>query len=69
MAPSDANPMRTFDPSKPCMVHDGLNDDWFEWHPEREEARFRQQAERHSRDDPDVIAYQGLLLDGWKAKG
>jgi hypothetical protein len=28
------NPMSTFDPSQPAMVHDRLNDRTFEWTPE-----------------------------------
>jgi hypothetical protein len=56
-------PMREFDPSKPSLVHDGLNDTVFEWQPERCEANFRRYAEQGRTG---VINWDGLLLDGWR---
>jgi hypothetical protein len=50
--------MRTFDPTKPAMVHDQLNDETFEWQPER----FHSMSSPHG---DDMIEWDGLLLDGW----
>jgi hypothetical protein len=55
-------PMKDFDPSTPAMVHDRLNDRTFEWKPPSMEANYRQYAEPVG---PDVIEWDGLLLDGW----
>jgi hypothetical protein len=55
-------PMKNFDPTKPAMVHDRLNDRTFEWKPASMAANYRQYAEPFG---PDVIAWDGLLLDGW----
>jgi hypothetical protein len=53
--------MGEFDPSKPAMVHDGLNDDMFEWLPEK----YREHYERYaSAFRPGVVEWDGLLLDG-----
>ena len=57
------NPMSTFDPSTPAMVHDRLNDRTFEWKPETMQANYEQYATPFG--PPDVIAWDGLLLDGW----
>jgi hypothetical protein len=57
-------PMNTFDPSNSCKVHDGLNDCLFDWKPEWA-LNYRTYAEKHNQDDPNVIAWDGLLLDGW----
>jgi hypothetical protein len=37
----DLRPMSEFDPSKPAMVHDRLNDEMFEWMPERHMAHWK----------------------------
>ena len=58
----DLQPMASFDPTHPCLVHDGLNDCTFEWKPEWA-GHCREHAE--DRDTPGVIAWDGLLLDGW----
>ncbi len=39
------NPTGTFDPLKPAMVHDRLNDRTFEWTPETMQANYEQYAE------------------------
>jgi hypothetical protein len=50
-----------FDPSAPAMVHDRLNDRTFEWSP-----GMRAHYEQYAREiAPGVIAWDGLLLDGW----
>jgi hypothetical protein len=55
--------MREFDPTRPALVHDRLNDGLFEWLPEQYRAHF----EHHGRPDGDgVIVWDGLHLDGWK---
>jgi hypothetical protein len=63
------NPMSTFDPSKPAMVHDRLNDRTFQWKPKTMQANYEQYASPFG--PPDVIAWDGLLLDGWlpRSKG
>jgi hypothetical protein len=33
--PDNLRPMSEFDPSKPALVHDRLNDEMFEWMPDR----------------------------------
>ena len=38
------NPMSTFDPSKPAMVHDRLNDRTFQWKPKTMQANYEQYA-------------------------
>ncbi|MHC2283563.1 hypothetical protein ACVME8_010206 [Bradyrhizobium diazoefficiens] len=56
------NPMSTFNPKCPCMVHDRLNDQTIAWKPEWADD-YRQYGEPY--DTPDVISWDGLLLDGW----
>jgi hypothetical protein len=41
---ADLRPMSEFDPSNPSMVHDQLNDDTFEWLPEK----YREHYERYA---------------------
>jgi hypothetical protein len=55
------NPMNEFDPSYPCMVHDLLNDESLEWPPVRALSYGRWARE----ESEGVIAFDGLLLDGW----
>ncbi|OSJ36981.1 hypothetical protein BSZ19_01545 [Bradyrhizobium japonicum] len=55
------NPMATFNPAEPCRVHDALNNTFIDWKPEWA-ARYREYAAPH---DEGVIAFDGLLLDGW----
>jgi hypothetical protein len=56
----DLRPMSEFDPSKPAMVHDRLNDETFEWVPERYMAHWEPVWEA----EPGVIGWDGL--DGWR---
>jgi hypothetical protein len=56
------HPMKEFDPTKPAMVHDRLNDRTFEWKPATMQANYGKYAEAFG---PDVIEWDGLLLDGW----
>lgn len=55
------NSMDTFDPDCACQVHDGLNDQMIEWRPQWA-AMYR---EHGTTWDEGVIAWDGLLLDGW----
>lgn len=54
------NPMDTFDPDRPCQVHDGLNDQTIEWKPQWG-SMYR---EHGAKWDEGVVAWDGLLLDG-----
>jgi hypothetical protein len=56
-------PMATFDPTQPCELHDQLNDIWFQW-PVKDAELYRGHAEPW--DTPGVIAFDGMLLDGWR---
>jgi hypothetical protein len=56
-------PMSMFDPSRPALIHDDLNDTFFKWQPERYEAHFRKHAWQWCTG---VISWDGLLLDGWR---
>jgi hypothetical protein len=60
----DLHPMSTFDPRRPCKVHDRLNDRTFDWKPEWV-GNYREYAEPHNPNDPRVMNWDGLLLDGW----
>jgi hypothetical protein len=61
--PEDLRPMSEFDPSKPALVHDQLNDDTFEWMPERHCADYERYAGPWGNG---IINWDGLLLDGWR---
>jgi hypothetical protein len=58
-------PMSEFDLSKRAMVHDRLNDETFEWMPERHMPHREPVWEA----EPGVIAWDGLLLDGRRPIG
>jgi hypothetical protein len=54
-------PMREFDPSEPALVHDRRTNRLIPWEP-----AFRHSFARQARElEPGVVAYDGLLLDGW----
>jgi len=55
-------PMATFNPDKLCIVHDKLNNTTIEWKP-KWATDYRRYAQPY--DSPDVVAWDGLLLDGW----
>ena len=55
------NPMKTFDPEKPCQVHDCLNDQLLDWKPQWA-GLYQEYAVLH---DEGVIAWDGFLLNGW----
>src|SRR5262245_28056804 len=56
-------PMSEFDPALPEMVHDQLNDETFEWQPEKWLEHYRQYACDFGYG---LIEWDGLLLDGWR---
>lgn len=57
-------PMAEFDPSRPSLVHDGLNDEVIDWKPELYQRHYERYA--HPEFNPGVTEWDGLLLDGWK---
>jgi hypothetical protein len=53
--------MTEFDPAQPAVVHDRVNDKMIKWSPD-----WREGYEKYARPDaPGVVAFDGLLLDGW----
>jgi hypothetical protein len=61
--PEDLRPMSEFDPSRPALVYDQLNDETFEWLPARHGVDHERYAERWGNG---IIAWDGLLLAGWR---
>lgn len=55
--------MAEFDPSKPAEVHDKLIDQIISWEPDQHRASYEKYGHRLA---DGVIAWDGLLLDGWK---
>ncbi len=58
-------PMCEFDPSEPAILHDRRSNRAIPWSPDFE-WEFKRHARQHA---PGVIAFEGLLLDGWAAIG
>jgi len=58
-------PMREFDPTKPALVHDALNDRTFKWKPEFAES-YRKNAKVEGKG---IVGWDGLRLDGWEELG
>lgn len=58
---SAPRPMSEFDPAQRCWIHEQLNEKTFEWQPVWE-LDYRRKAYLHA---PEVINWDGLLLDGW----
>ena len=54
-------PMNTFNPEVQCRVHDALHDQIIEWNPQWA-SLYREHGVLY---DEGVIAWDGLLLDGW----
>lgn len=52
--------MIEFDPARPALVHDSLNDKMIEWQPDWA-AHYRE----HAIAEGEIIGWDGLLLDGW----
>ena len=57
--------MSEFDPARPSLVHDALNDVTFVWQREWE-ADFREHALPST--TPGIIEWDGRLLDGWRER-
>jgi hypothetical protein len=54
-------PMNKFDPLRPCIVHDLLNDESLEWLP-----AWAISYRRWARDNGEgIIDFGKLILDGW----
>jgi hypothetical protein len=58
-------PMTTFNPDKLCIVHDKLNNVQIEWK-QKWATDYRRYAQPY--DTSSVIAWDGLLLDGWQPR-
>lgn len=63
---SDWLPMSGFDPSRPALVHDRLNDRTIDWQPERYLEHFRRYAHLDFDPEKGLAEWDGLLLDGWR---
>jgi hypothetical protein len=57
-------PMSEFDPTRPALVHDELNDRTFESKPEWADS-YREAADPRWGSDG-KIGWDGLILDGWR---
>jgi hypothetical protein len=51
------DPMSTFDPSKPAMVHDRLDDRTFKWKPATMQANYEKYADPHT---PGIKEWDGV---------
>lgn len=57
-------PMSEFDPTKPAILHDELNDQAFEWSGAREQfSHWQKYAKWHTES---VITWCGHLFDRWR---
>ena len=61
----DLRPMKAFDPTRRVLVYDELNDKIFEWNPKDWAGAYNKYARTHDKKRG-VIAWDGLLLAGWK---
>jgi hypothetical protein len=61
MTPRTMEPMETFDPTEPALLHDQLNDEIMPWIGEQPEE-WRKYARK---DSEGVVAFEGHLFDGW----
>lgn len=58
----DWRPMAGFDPSKPALLHDKLNDEVIHWQPERYQRHYEAFAMPL---DSGMVEWDARLLDGW----
>jgi hypothetical protein len=64
LTPHGYNPIKTFDPTKPALLHEQLNDAVIPWEGTADEiASWRKHASRYDSDE--VMEWDGLLIDGW----
>jgi hypothetical protein len=62
--PMNLRPMSEFNPARPAVVHDGLNDRVIDWQPDWA-AHYRD----HAMFEPNgKIGWDGLILDGWRPR-
>jgi hypothetical protein len=59
-------PMTTFDPDRPCRIHDRLNNRAFDWHIGWAD-KYRRYAVADKIDGK--VSFDGLILDGWAPFG
>jgi hypothetical protein len=59
--PTELQPMSAFDPTQPAILHDRLNDKIVTWTGDLSEHWV--EWARTERDG--VVAYDGVLFDGW----
>jgi hypothetical protein len=57
-------PMSEFDPAKPAILHDELNENEFLWTGTGE--RYEHWCKFASQYSPSVIEWDGLLIDRWR---
>jgi len=57
---ADPQPMLTFDPSKPALLHEMLNDEVMAWDP-RCARDWRRTADQH----PEGVHWNGFFFDAW----
>jgi hypothetical protein len=54
-------PMSSFDPKRPSMVHDRLNDKMFVW-----DVEWAEHFGKYAVYNPEgTVEWDGLMLDGW----
>jgi hypothetical protein len=56
------NSMQIFNPDAECLVHDRLTNELIAWKTEWA-AHYREFAKEF--DEPGLVSWDGLLLDGW----
>ena len=56
--------MSEFDPDRPARVYESLNDETFDWLPERDAESYRKYADGVQSDGQ--VNWDGLLLQGWE---
>jgi hypothetical protein len=59
-------PMSAFDPTRPALVHDELNDRTFEWKPEWAESYGEALDDSRRWGSVGKVEWDGLVLDGWR---
>jgi hypothetical protein len=65
----DGRPMSEFDPTKPALAYDQLNDKTFNWEPERFLQHFRQYAKLDFDSDNGQVEWDERSFDGWREPG
>lgn len=56
--------MSEFDPSRPCILHDDMNDAEIQWSADSDHcAHWHKYATEHT---PGVVEWDGYLIDRWR---